>query len=260
MGARGTAFASDFDGTLCESDWETRTQTIKPADVEAVRRYQREGGLFGICTGRAFDSAAEPLEGIIEPDFYIVTTGAQIYLKDQGFILDAEIDREVARSIAEHFYDREGARLVVVSGTEFLTVGASRYSMREVASIDEVEGPITGVSLEFNGDIEAAARAQVEVERVFGDSVSAFQNLSSVDIVRAGCSKGTGTKRVKEVFGCPFSSSSQGSRRGAGGRRRRGRQRGRGPGALLRLAGSLGKAKIIAEPVVFMGCLRFRCR
>ena len=202
MGARGTAFASDFDGTLCESDWETRTQTIKPADVEAVRRYQREGGLFGICTGRAFDSAAEPLEGIIEPDFYIVTTGAQIYLKDQGFILDAEIDREVARSIAEHFYDREGARLVVVSGTEFLTVGASRYSMREVASIDEVEGPITGVSLEFNGDIEAAARAQVEVERVFGDSVWAFQNLSSVDIVCAGCSKGTGTKRVKEVFGC----------------------------------------------------------
>ena len=26
MGARGTAFASDFDGTLCESDWETRTK------------------------------------------------------------------------------------------------------------------------------------------------------------------------------------------------------------------------------------------
>ena len=80
MGARGTAFASDLDGTLCESDWETRTQTIDPVDIEAVRRYQQEGGLFGVCTGRAFVAAAEPLEGLLEPDFYIVTTGAQIYL------------------------------------------------------------------------------------------------------------------------------------------------------------------------------------
>ena len=45
MATLGTAFASDFDGTLCQSDWVTGEQHFDPANLDAIRRYQADGGL-----------------------------------------------------------------------------------------------------------------------------------------------------------------------------------------------------------------------
>ena len=49
-------------------------------------------------------------------------------------------------------------------------------------------------------DENAAAEAARLIEEEYGDKVSAFQNLVNVDIVAAGCSKGTGAARVRELF------------------------------------------------------------
>ena len=198
---RGTAFASDFDGTLCESDWNLGIEHFDPADLEAVRHYQAAGGLFGVCTGRPLSSVCRALEGKLCLDFYIVTTGAQVLDGDLRPIRVRTIDRTVVEQLHAR-YAREHMGFIVVTDTQFASVGvAPGPGIEELGSLAEVEGSIYDVSLEFLGDRDAARAACADVNARFGDAVSAFQNLGSVDIVPAGCSKGSGVHAVREALG-----------------------------------------------------------
>ncbi len=198
---RNTAFAADFDGTLCESDWNLGTERYDPADLEAVRAYQAAGGLFGVCTGRPLVSIVESLKGKLDLDFYIVTTGAQVLDRNLEPLRVRTIDPDVVQALHDR-YAREGVGFIVVTDTQFACVG---YSVGPgtglLQSLDEVEGPTYDVSLEFTGDTEAARVACADVRERFGARVEAFQNQGSVDIVPAGCSKGTGVQIVREALG-----------------------------------------------------------
>ena len=44
-------FVSDFDGTLGKAP-----DRIEPETVEAIKVYERHGGIFAVCTGRMFSS------------------------------------------------------------------------------------------------------------------------------------------------------------------------------------------------------------
>lgn len=196
-----SAFASDFDGTLCESDWNLGIEHFDPQDIEAVRRYQAAGGLFGICTGRPLDSILTSLKGKIDLDFYIVTTGAQVLDAQLQPIRVRTIDREVTKTLYEE-YAREGMGFIVVTDTQFASVGsAPGPGIVELSGLDEVEGPIYDVSLEYMGDEDAARSACEQINDRFGSVIAAFQNLGSVDIVPAGCSKGSGVRCVREALG-----------------------------------------------------------
>lgn len=201
MRANGLAFASDFDGTLCESDWEAGYEHVRDADIEAVSRFQEAGGLFGICTGRPRFSVERSLAGIIEPDFYIATTGAQVTDKHGTTLLEETLDRALAQELFERYGKGTGV-FVVVTEDGFVSVGRTFSSqVRCVGRLSEIEGRILGVSLEYGGDVEAAARAATEVNERHAGVVEGFQNLGSVDIVRAGCSKGQGVRVAKAALG-----------------------------------------------------------
>lgn len=198
---RGTAFASDFDGTLCESDWNLGTESYDPRDLEAIQRYQAAGGLFGVCTGRALSSIRESLAGKVQVDFYIVTTGAQVLDRDLRPIQVRTIAREVAGELYER-YAAQGIGVVMVTDDQFVSVGASTGpGLGNVGSFAEVHDPIYDVSLECFSSVDAASVVCAEVNERFGDVVSAYQNLGSVDIVPHGCSKGTGVRLVREALG-----------------------------------------------------------
>jgi len=202
MDARGRAFASDFDGTLCESNWETGEEHIDQRDIDAIRRYQQAGGLFGICTGRPLFAVTESIKGLVEPDFYIVTTGAQV-LGREGVVL---FEQTMGHDLAQEFYERYGQDdsvvMLVVTDTVFVSVGRMmRETIPMVERISDVDGQILGVSLEYSGDEEAAAAAAADINDRYAGILEGFQNLGSVDIVRAGCSKGAGVRQAKEGLG-----------------------------------------------------------
>lgn len=198
---RGTAFASDFDGTLCESDWNLGIEHYDPRDLEAIRRYQAAGGLFGVCTGRALSSIRESLAGKVDVDFYIVTTGAQVLDRDLRPIQIRTISREVAGELYER-YSARGIGVVMVTDDQFASVGASTGpGLDNVGSFAEIHDPIYDVSLECFSSEEVAGEACAEVNERYGDVVSAYQNLGSVDIVPHGCSKGTGVRLVRKALG-----------------------------------------------------------
>ena len=68
-------FASDFDGTLYFYKAEVK---LPPENVEKIRAYQAAGHLFGLCTGRQVVGLSPFLTGLVEPDFYITSSGASI--------------------------------------------------------------------------------------------------------------------------------------------------------------------------------------
>ncbi len=198
---RKIAFASDFDGTLCESDWNLGTERFDPADLEAVRAYRAAGGLFGICTGRPLQSVIDSLRGKVELDFYIVVTGAQVFDGHLNPIVMREIDIDLVAELQERFA-REDMSFVVVTQTQFASIGGpAGPEIEPIASLAELEPPILDVSLDYLDDEEAARRVCAQINERLGDSLCAFQNRGSVDVVPAGCSKGSGVRAVREALG-----------------------------------------------------------
>ena len=70
--------------------------------------------------------------------------------------------------------------------------------VREFSEIPQER--IYGISMRLENE-RAAAEAARLIEEKYGEYASAFQNVRNVDIVAAGCSKGTGIGRVRELFG-----------------------------------------------------------
>ena len=201
MGAHGTGFASDLDGTLCTSDWTTREEFYRDEDLAAVRAYQEAGGRFGICTGRPLESVLQSLEGRLELDFYIVTTGSLVLDGSRRCLWRRTVGRDVAQELFER-YGSPHATIAVVSEEDFVAVGDDGgMGIPTVPSLASLGGEILDVSVECQGD-QARARAICDdINRRFAGVVEGFQNLSSVDVVAAGCSKGSGVRVVREALG-----------------------------------------------------------
>lgn len=201
MRVAGTAFASDFDGTLCQSDWETWEEHYDPAVLDAVRRYQRAGGLFGVCTGRTLGAVTKSLEGILTLDFYIVATGAQVFDKDLRPIFQRTIDRDVASQLCEMYVSDKVDAVAVVDG-DLVSVGKQLApDVPVVGSLGELAGNLYGVSFECHGDVDLARQVRDDMNKRFGTAVEGFQNLGSVDVVAKGCSKGAGVEIAKDALG-----------------------------------------------------------
>ena len=89
-------FASDFDGTLYFYKADVK---LPPENVEKIREYQAAGHLFGLCTGRQVGGLTPFISGLIKPDFYITSTGANIVDGDLNEIYRRGIDRDIVDQI-----------------------------------------------------------------------------------------------------------------------------------------------------------------
>ena len=139
-------------------------QQIKKQDKEAIEKYQKEH-LFGVCSGRP-RCALFDLEKL-KLDFYILSSGAMIL--DKGL------------NIIQDFSMKNNPKLKVIS------------------SFKEVEHEIIyGISLVFKDD-KITKKACLEINQKYQE-VEGFQNRNSIDIVRKGCSKGTGIKIIKDYY------------------------------------------------------------
>lgn len=200
-------FASDFDGTI--HFWETDDKyLVGPADTAAILEFQEAGGLFGVCTGRPLLGLTKQLDQ--EPgidfafDFYIATTGAAIWDRERKLIWNKTVPREVSEELYRLLSPmaQSSDHALICAGEDYwnLTNNKMWPIMRSVASFDEVEGPFYGYAMETN-TIEEAQEAAALVNERFAGIVQAFVNLASIDVVPAGCSKGTGLLKAAEYYG-----------------------------------------------------------
>lgn len=191
-----TALASDFDGTLFFRD---ENPSIRTADVEAIRRFQQAGNLFGVCTGRALEGIRRAADTKITYDFYILVSGAHIVDRNLEPIRRTCITRELMEEVYDRF--RKRCRVVIQADDIIYTFSNPWPTQVLIRDLSEVKGEyIYGLSMGTESS-QAAEKVCREINERYANRLAAFQNIENVDIVSAGCSKGAGLALVKEHFG-----------------------------------------------------------
>ncbi len=193
-----TAFASDYDNTLYMHGLFRRG--ISKKDREVIAKYQQDGGLFGLCTGRPYQGfTTDPATRDMRIDFYIATTGAHVVSGDGEVLFEKSIPIDLAKEVFS--YGKKIYRhSVQVDGTYFLYGSGWRSNAPIIQSLEEVRGrKIYGFSFRMPG-FSASEELTARLNETFGDTITAFQNKIDIDIVAKGCSKGSGILFIKDYF------------------------------------------------------------
>lgn len=96
-----TVFVTDLDGTLLTTD-----KRISDADLNAITRYRRLGGHFGIATGRPIQTTVRYLEKLPCDIPLILYNGCIVYDHRKDKILYASYLPEIARTILTDVRER----------------------------------------------------------------------------------------------------------------------------------------------------------
>jgi Cof subfamily protein (haloacid dehalogenase superfamily) len=198
--------ALDIDGTILDSDGH-----IPTANRDAIARVIDAGVEVALATGRRYDFARPVFDKLPAPLTLILSNGAIVKRHDGETLMRSLLPREIARKIlADVPGHRESAAVVFDRPREGQVVfeainwehprhqrffAANRPFLSEVAPLEAclTEDPI---QVMFSGGC-------VEMRELFGLLQAAgadfsvalteyeHRNFSMVDVVRAGCSKGS---------------------------------------------------------------------
>ena len=198
------AWISDFDGTL--RLYGKSGPYFLAEDLAAVRKFQNDGGLFGICSGRSLMSLLSVMPEELKPDFCILTSGAAVVKmgKTPEFLSKKVIDSAVIRDMYCRFADR-GKVYIHTADSMYAFEKRGEALAEKVRSIlkepDELlELEILGMSIGTESE-SAAAQTAGQINAEFGTWVTAYQNIDYIDIVRNDCSKGSGVAEARKLFG-----------------------------------------------------------
>lgn len=193
-------FASDFDGTLYF--YKAPDPEKLPAEsVEKIKEYQAAGHLFGLCTGRQVGGLTPFITGLVEPDFFITSSGSNIVDRNFEEIQKRGIAPEVAQAILD-LLQPKGFRMTLDVGGDICVFDEMDYPGKYyiIHSVEDIpEGLIHQVSAHTES-LEEAAENVALVNEKFGDYVQAFQNVVEIDIAPKGCSKGRGVEALRDYY------------------------------------------------------------
>lgn len=195
--------ACDYDGTLF---FHANGSGFQPADIEAARRFHEAGGLIGINTGRALSAIGIELPeeersklDAYEFDFISGSNGAEIVGKDGRMLYiktiplevikeaDALLPMGVASAAADgHYFAWEPEGVPIVDG--------------KIDSWDDLADKNVTALVALFADRDEGVQAEKMIQECELPIVG-FRNLSSMDIVAQGCSKGEALARLAEHFG-----------------------------------------------------------
>ncbi len=204
--------ASDLDKTLIFDN------KISEENKDAIKRFKDAGGIFAISTGRPYNGVEKVIEELqVNPDYLILNNGALIITGNQEIVHREFIPFNIVKSI---FNDMDNAEVLISLETGFKTYpidlkskGAETAFISDIDStfknlelidkLDEVskedKEKIAAISLFLpRVDIDVVQDACDYVNDNYGNYVIAYRNTRFIDIVPAGCSKGSGVKWVSK--------------------------------------------------------------
>ena len=186
--------ASDLDGTLFFRDIE---KGYKESDIEAIKKFQSEGNLFGCCTGRALLGATPSFENLLDCDFYIASSGAMVCDKDLNVIYECPIEFSTIKEIVDTYQDE----VMIFIQTKHYYILKKEFPsnlMTTIQSIDELKGEsIYSICLITENQ---SLLDQMEVELKKYTDIIGYRNMDAIDVVSKECSKGKAVKIVKDYF------------------------------------------------------------
>jgi hypothetical protein len=218
--------AVDIDGTLIASGG-----MIGPRTMNALRAAAESGVEIVIATGRRYSFAMPMVAPLrLKPTDVMITSNGSVVRTVGGELLErtlmpAETAKEICRELSDFTgslvftFDVEGRGSLVIESTETLGRAVGRWIHANLDAIETVDPlinafadgacPIQGM---LAGSMERmhAARLKLEAENsALSKQITIHRteyperNLSIVDLLPAGCSKGVALERLAGLSGIP---------------------------------------------------------
>jgi len=187
--------ASDFDSTLYFMDGGFHAE-----DLAAIAHFQKEGNLFGLCTGRSTRGITDVVKGRVPFDFYILESGSLILDRDLNEIYSRCMPWTMAETLLEEYVFPKDYLYVVHAGDTVYGVPVTYSDGTSIEPLEDLDPDrVFQVSLALE-DYEAARKAARAINQKYGHLVTAFQNKKFLDIISAGCSKGRGVDYLRDLY------------------------------------------------------------
>lgn len=222
--------ALDIDGTILDSEGQ-----VPEANRRAIQHAIDAGVEVVLATGRRYDFALPIVDMLPGPLTLILSNGAVVKTHEGTTLLRQLLPREVARDVLRRFpQHRAGAAVVFDRPREGQVVfeaidwehprhhrffASNRPFLSEVAPLEDclTEDPIqvmfSGGCVEMRELLDGlrafrlpeAGRAQDEPEAPYGVALTEYKHrdFSLVDVVQAGCNKGTTLRDWADRRGIP---------------------------------------------------------
>ena len=196
------ALASDFDGTLHFVDEEHKGY-FKKEDLDAIQTFQKEGNLFGLCTGRPLLGFEGDLEGGPSLDFIIASTGGIVTTMENNepkTLYEETITYQQVADIQELCEGRGNLYIHADGRVYTLYTRKLGYDSQTVLSdVKELDGKhITAISV-WTPSLEEAAVLTDDINQTFKGTIDAYQNQNWLDVIHYGVSKGKGALKLKDA-------------------------------------------------------------
>ncbi|EOS62157.1 cof-like hydrolase [Firmicutes bacterium M10-2] len=188
--------ASDYDGTLHYGG------AIMEDDLDAIRKWKKDGNLFVLATGRSLQSIKEQIKKFDIPcDYLITNNGGMVFDAKDNEMMANYLDYITAIDIIYVAKELENVASYVVNDGKVRhkivvdpTVTDHRYPTLEPDMSEEEllnSGKFAQLVLSMSSNEEALAMAE-QINHFFGSTITAYTNNSVVDIVPKGVSKSSG--------------------------------------------------------------------
>lgn len=200
---------SDMDGTIIDHQG-----LLHQKDKEYIQKLRKQGHLMVYCTGRNEHEVRIALQEYDLPyDYLILNNGAHIIDKDGNDLLKKEIDGKTGIEIIEHcfvyqdcfifFYDgNRKLHLATCNDKTYIHTEAKLIQTTKHDFFEEYKKSKSFDILCFNQKDEKMDKT-MEVKRYLESTypeVSGCLNTHYLDIVPAGCNKGTGVKALLSLL------------------------------------------------------------
>jgi Cof subfamily protein (haloacid dehalogenase superfamily) len=208
--------ALDIDGTILDSQGR-----IPEANREAIAAAIEAGVEVAIATGRRYDFARPIFDKLPAPLTLILSNGAIVKRRDGETLMRSLLPRAIARDVLARVPEHRGSAAVVFDRPREAQVvfeaidwehprhhrffAANRPFLSEVVPLEDclTEDPI---QVMFSGGCAEMRRLFERLQDVAPDCSVALteyehRDFSMVDIVRAGCSKGSTLRAWSEHRG-----------------------------------------------------------
>ncbi|HIV11305.1 MAG TPA: HAD family hydrolase [Candidatus Faeciplasma avium] len=196
-------FVTDMDGTLL-----TKNKGVSKRNLELIRRFQSQGGLFGLATGRPVHTTRRYLD-ILTPDLpLILYNGCIVYDHKTNSIVHGDYLPDAARDILKDIYSRFpgiAPEIFTFEAQYYLNLNEAERWHHEIVKVsyikkssgDEVQEP--WCKLLFADGIEVINELSLYVKRFEGMGVRFVRSCPYfLEVLPEGVSKGSALKRILE--------------------------------------------------------------
>ena len=180
---------SDFDGTIFFGKDKDYSKT-----AAAVKRWQEEGNLFGMVTGRSLTHLLQDLEPLsITPDYYVLSTGATIYNREKKLIDIIGVEGNDIKTICD-----------TASSLDFMFTGASAIDGIYLKQKGQPDIPynkkfIAGFC-RFNTENDADIFEKLIIKKL-GNNILVMRQGVYFDMPHITCGKAKGIERLIDILG-----------------------------------------------------------